>query len=208
MVSALNALPNQAPLYVPVLQQEIKGQWPLMPLPSVLAAQVEQESVWKVKANLVNKKNNNERGAGLGQFTKNNKFDALTEMKERYPSQFRGWSWDNPYDVTYQLRGVVIKNRDTFRQIKWATNDYNRLAMMDAAYNQGLGGVMFRRRLCSNTPGCTPGLWFGNMENASTQSKKPKAGYKQSFADITKTHTRNVMIVRRPKYEFMDQEGK
>lgn len=198
-------LPNEAPIYVPVLQAEIRKHWPSVPLPSVLAAQVEQESRWKSKALLVNKANNDERGAGLGQFTKTRRFDALTELKEKYPSHFKNWSWENPYDVTYQLRGVVMKNRDNFNRIKWASSNYDRLAMMDAAYNSGFGGVLFRKRYCANMDGCNPGVWFGNMENASTQSKKPQHGYKQSYADITKTHVKNVMVVRRSKYKFMDK---
>lgn len=197
-------LPNDAPQYVPVLQQEIVQHWPSIPLPSVLAAQVEQESLWKVKATLRNPKNNNELGAGFGQFTKNNKFDALTEMKVQYPALFKDWSWNNPYDAQYQLRGVVVKNRDNFNRIKWAATDYDRLAMMDSAYNSGYGGLLFRKRYCANLPNCNPGKWFGHMEYASTQSKKPQAGYKQSFADITRTHVKNVMVVRRPKYTFMD----
>lgn len=206
MAVALDSLPNEAPQFIPVLQNEIRLQWPDIPYPSVLAAQVEQESLWKAKALLVNKKNNNERGAGFGQFTKNNKFDSLTELKNKYPSKFKNWSWDNPYDATYQLRGIAIKNRDNYNAIKWTTDDFNRMAMMDAAWNQGLGGVMFRRKYCMNMANCDPAIWFDNMEHASTQSKSPSAGYKQSFADITRTHVKNVMVVRRHKYLFMDKE--
>lgn len=200
-------LPPGAYQHLPVLIEEIKSGWNGVPYPSVLAAQVEQESRWKEKATLNNPKNS-ELGAGLGQFTKTKKFDALTEMKDKYPSQFSGWGWENPYDVRYQLRGLVIKNRDNYRSIKWAKDDYNRMAMMTAAYNQGLGGLMFRRRLCANTPGCDPTIWFGHMENSSTQSSKPANGYSRSFADITKTHVNNVMVVRRPKYLFLDKELK
>lgn len=199
-------LPPGAYQHLPVLIQEIKSGWAGIPYPSVLAAQVEQESRWKEKAKLDNPKNH-ELGVGLGQFTKTNKFDALTEIKEKYPAQFTGWGWENPYDVRYQLRGLVLKNRDNYRAIKWAKDDYNRMAMMGASYNQGLGGVMMRRRICANTPGCDPTVWFGHMENASNQSKKPQAGYKQSFADITKTYVKNLMVVRREKYLFMDKEA-
>lgn len=199
-------IPPGAVQYLPVLQREIQAQWPSLPLPSVLASQVEQESLWKVNATLRNPKNSNELGAGLGQFTRTNRFDAIGEMVGKYPSLFGGWGWGNAYDVTYQLRGVVVKNRDNFRSIKWANDDFNRLAYMDAAYNQGLGGVMFRRRLCANMQNCDPGLWFGNAENASAQSSKPRAGYKQSYADITRTHVYNVMVRRRDKYLFMDKE--
>lgn len=139
--------------------------------------------------------------------TKTNKFDALSELKAKYPSLFKHWSWTDPYNVEYQLRGVVIKNRDNYLALDWAKDCFERLAMMDAAYNSGLGSVRFRRRLCANTPGCDPTVWFGNMELTSGQSTKPIEGYKQSFADITKTHVANVMLVRRPKYFFMD-EGK
>lgn len=197
-------LPPGAVQYLPVLIREINSQWSGIPYPSVLAAQIEQESRWKPGATARNPKNNDELGAGLGQFTKTTKFDALTELKDKYPSLFKYWSWSDPYNVEYQLRAVVIKNRDNYRSIDWAKDDCNRMAMMDAAHNQGLGGVRFRRRLCANTPGCNPAVWWGNMELTSGQSTSANVGYKQSFADITNTHVRNVMIVRRPKYFFMD----
>ncbi len=198
-------LPNEAPVLIPVLQREIGEFWPQTPYPSVLAAQVEQESLWKSGATLRNPKNNGELGAGLGQVTKTRRFDALTEMRTAYPKQFAGWSWDNAWDVEYQLRGVVIKNRDNYNRITWAKTPLDRMAMMDASYNSGYGGLLFRRRYCANLPNCNPGIWFGHMEYASTQSKKPVAGYKQSFADITQTHVKNVIVVRRHKYLFMDK---
>lgn len=199
-------LPPGAQLHLPVLVREIDQHWPDIPLRSFLAAQVEQESLWKERATLNNPKNH-ELGAGLGQMTKTNRFDAIKELRDRYPKLFSGWGWNNPYDVDYQLRGVVIKNRDNYRAIKWAADDYNRLAFTDSAYNSGLGSTMKRRTMCLNTKGCNPGLWFGNAELTSPQSKSPSNGYKQSFADITRTHVKNVMIVRRVKYVFMDKEN-
>ena len=206
MAGALD-LPPGAAQYLPVLVSEIKSEWADVPYPSVLAAQIEQESGWKTGATARNPKNNGEIGAGLAQMTKTNKFDAIGELKAKYPSKLKGWSWANPYDVEYQLRGNVLKNRDNYRSITWAKDSFQRMAMMDAAYNQGAGGVRMRRRLCANTPGCDPSIWFGNMEFASTQSHKPIPGYKQSFADITRTHVNNVMFVRRYKYLFMDEDG-
>lgn len=198
-------LPPGAQLHLPVLVQEIGQSWAGVPFPSVLAAQIEQESGWKPKATL-NMPANHELGVGLGQFTKTNRFDALTEMKQKYPAMLKGWSWNNPYDVQYQSRALVLKNRDNYRAITWAKDDYSHMAMMDGAWNSGVGGILKRRSLCMKIPGCDPGVWFGNMENSSAQSRKPSNGYKRSFADITNEHVRNVMVVRRPKYLFMDQK--
>lgn len=199
-------LPPGAYLHLPVLIQEIDQSWRGVPYPSVLAAQVEQESRWKEKATL-NMPANHELGVGLGQFTKTNKFDAIAEMKGKYPTALSGWGWDNAYDVQYQARALVLKNRDNYAAIKWETkNDFERMAMMDAAYNGGYGGLLKRRTLCMKTPGCDPAIWFGNLELTSTQSRKPANGYKRSFADITNEHVNNVMNVRRAKYTFMDKE--
>ena len=201
-------LPPGAVTHLPALVREVEREWPGIPYPSVLAAQIEQESGWKTGATARNPKNNGELGAGLGQMTKTNKFDAIAELRGKYPSKFKDWGWHNPYDVTYQLRGVVLKNRDNYRSINWAKDEYNRMAFMVAAYNQGAGGVRMRRRLCANTPGCDPAIWFGNMEFSSTQSKIPAHGYSRSYADITRTYVKNIMVVRREKYLFLDlKEG-
>lgn len=203
-MAVVMTLPNEAPQYIPVLQQEIAAHWSDVPLPSFLAAQIEQESNWKSHAKLENKKNGNEIGAGFGQFTKTNRFDTIEEMKQAHASDFKGWSWSDPYNVTYQLRGVVVKNHDNYLRIHWANSEYDRLAMTDGAYNSGFGGILKRKAVCDNMTNCDSGKWFGNMEFASAQAKKPAHGYRQSFAEITNTHVKNVMIVRRPKYKFMD----
>lgn len=198
-------LPPGAHLHLPVLIREIEEHWQGVPYPSVLAAQVEQESRWKEKAT-ANVPANKELGVGLGQFTKTNKFDALTEIVDRYPKELSGWGWDNPYDVQYQARALVLKNRDNYSAIKWAKDNFNRMAMMDAGYNGGMGGLQKRRSICLKTPGCDPAIWFGHMEFTSAQSRKPSNGYKKSFADITNEHVYNVMVMRREKYKFMDKK--
>ncbi|UTH72812.1 hypothetical protein [Chromobacterium sp. IIBBL 290-4] len=188
---------------LPVLAGAIAQNWPQLGSPSVLAAQVEQESGWRAQATLRTKR---ELGAGLGQFTKayradgSVRFDAISDMAAAYP-ELRGWSWANAYDARYQLTALVLKNRGNYRLIRWAASEDDRLAMMDAAYNSGLGGVIARRTLCSRMPGCLPGRWFGHLERSSAQSRVRQAGYGQSFADITNTHVRNVMVTRRSKYQ-------
>lgn len=199
-------LPPGAYLHLPVLIEEIRQNWAGVPYPSVLAAQVEQESRWKEKATL-NMPANHELGVGLGQFTKTNKFDAITEMKDKYPKALAGWGWKNPYDVQYQARALVLKNRDNYTAIKWTTKDeYQKMAMVDASYNGGSGGLQKRRTICMKTKGCDPGIWFGHLEFTSAQNRKPSNGYKRSFADITNEHVYNVMVLRRAKYLFMDSK--
>jgi membrane-bound lytic murein transglycosylase MltF len=100
---------------------------------------------------------------------------------------------------------MTIKNRITYKKIRpLVDDDYDALAMMDAAYNCGLGCVQARRRLCAQVAGCDPDRWFGHVERHSAQSKVKWKGYGLSAHDITVQHARNVMVVRRPKYAALD----
>lgn len=196
-------LPAGAVQHLPTLLAEIDARWPGLVMPSVLAAQVEQESGWKVTATL---KTNREEGAGLGQFTRayradgSLRFDALAETRALDPA-LSGWTWANRFDPVYQLRGVVVKNRTTFNRLRpLLDDDQNALAMMDAAFNGGLTGVLAERRLCSQVDGCDPDKWFGHVELHSTKSRAKWHGYGLSAFDINRQHVRNVMVVRRAKY--------
>ncbi|VEB42386.1 Uncharacterised protein [Chromobacterium violaceum] len=136
----------------------------------------------------------------LGQFTKAYRRTAacVSTRSGKWPRAIRscGLELGNAFDPRYQLTAMVLKNRDNYRLIRWAEGE-DRLAMMDAAYNSGFGSVLQRRRRCANTDGCDPGRWFGGLERTSGQSTRRQSGYGQSFADITNTHVRNVMVVRR-----------
>jgi hypothetical protein len=57
-----------------------------------------------------------------------------------------------------------------------------------------------RHGVCHATPGCNPAHWFGHVEHTSTKSRARWQGYGASPFDINRTHVRNVMIVRRPRY--------
>lgn len=196
-------LPGEAPAYLPVLQDEIGARWPGMPMPSMLGALVEQESGWRPRATLHTAR---EDGVGLGQFTRayasdgRLRFDALAEVSALDPS-LSGWSWADRYNPRLQLRAVVVKVRTCYARLaRLVRDDYNALAMCDAAYNGGEGGVMAERRLCAQMAGCDPGRWFGHVEAHSTKSRARWNGYGASAFEINRTHVRNVMLVRRPKY--------
>lgn len=196
-------LPGQAAQYLPILQAEQRAHWPSMTAPSMLAAQVEQESGWRVRATL---KTEREEGVGFGQFTRAYdargalRFDALAEVSRLDPS-LSGWTWADRYNPLMQLRGVVVKNRDCYEKMtRIGPQGLEALALCDAAYNQGLGGVYARRRLCAQAHSCDPNRWAGNVELYSTQSRVRWHGYGASAFDITNTHVLNVMHVRRKKY--------
>lgn len=201
--SARAEIPLGAMKYLPTLQSEISAHWPTLPMPSMLAAQIEQESLWQPGAKL---KTEREYGFGLGQFTVayradgSERFNAWREVKA-LDAGLKDWAWEDRYDVRYQLRAVVVKNRSTFNRLRRLLDDnYNALAMTDAAYNGGLGGVLGERRLCAAVTGCDPRVWFGHVELQSTKSRVKWRGYGLSAYEINRLHVKNVLVVRRSKY--------
>jgi len=75
-----------------------------------------------------------------------------------------------------------------------------KLAMTDAAYNGGVGGVLNERRSCSLRGDCDPNKWFGNVEKTCLKSTKPLyAG--RSACDINRHHVSDVLRTRMPKYK-------
>lgn len=195
-------LPGNAVHDLPVLMQEIGARWPSMPMPSMLGALVEQESRWKPAATL---KTEREEGAGYGQFTRayradgSLRFDALADVIALDPS-LSGWVWADRYNPRMNLRAITVKVRDCYRRLSRLTDGYNALAMCDAAYNGGEGGLMAERRMCAQAAGCDPGKWFSHVELHSTKSRTKWHGYGQSAYDINRTHVRHVMVDFRPKY--------
>lgn len=100
-----------------------------------------------------------------------------------------------------QLRAIVLDSRACYA---WMTRLVDpgeaALAFCDSAYNGGRAGVLADMRLCAASQGCHPRAWFGNVEHTSTKSRAKWRGYGASAFEINRTHVRNVMIVRRPRY--------
>ena len=203
-------LPANAETYLPTLKAEIAASWPSMPMPSVLASQIEQETCvslkspkcWSPTAEL---KTSREYGFGFFQHTRayradgSVRFDAWADARQAYG--LKAWSWANRYDPAMQMRAGVLSNKSCFNRIgKLVPTDYNRLAMCDAAHNGGYGGLAQERRMCASADGCDPDVWFGNVELHSIKSRVKWKGYGESAYSINRGHVRNVMIVRRPKY--------
>jgi len=196
-------LPPRAVQYLPALKAEITTRWPDMPLPSALAAQVEQETCpslksakcWNPRTEL---KTDREYGFGLGQLTVTSRFNAWEEVKTM-DRGLAGWTWEGRYDPVLQLRALVVKDRFNWRRFPDAAG-IDRLAFALAAYNGGVGGVMSDRRICMATSGCDPGQWFGHVEKTSLKARAKVQGYGKSFFDINREYVMNVLNVRRAKY--------
>jgi hypothetical protein len=205
-------VPPGARTYAPVLVEEQMVNWPTMPQPWTLGGLVEQESCitlkhskcWNPRAEL---KTSREYGFGFGQVTvayRANgavRFDKFNELRSQY-SSLRDWTWEGRYEPRYQLRAIVLMTLELWRKIPPAYSVEDHLAFTLSSYNGGVAALLQDRRLCSNTPGCDPGRWFGNVERTSLKSKVPQPQYGgKSWFDINRGHVRNVMLVRRAKYK-------
>jgi hypothetical protein len=196
-------LPERAKLYIPMLQTELEAHWHGMQMPSVLAGQIEQETCpslqskkcWSTRAEL---KTAREYGFGLGQITVTSRFNVFEEM--RLKPGMQGWTWENRYDPAYQLRALVIKDKDHFKTTKNAASFDDQLAFALSAYNGGAGGLSKDRMLCRSTPGCDESRWFGHVALNSYRNKLAVKGYGKSFFEINREYVHNVLNVRRQKY--------
>jgi hypothetical protein len=198
-------LPPNAVLYLPVLVGEVRRDWADHPLPSTLAAQVEQETCisikhkgcWNPKTEL---KTSREYGFGLGQITITARMNVFNEVKTLDPT-LKNWKFEDRYDPAMQLRALVLKDKQAWQSLKGSSSVLDHLAFTYAAYNGGLGGVSSDRRMCSGTQGCNTGVWFGNVEHTSLKNRGVVGGYGQSFFAINREYVVNVLINRRKKYD-------
>ncbi|MND16997.1 hypothetical protein D3C76_388840 [compost metagenome] len=211
MPSLAAQVPKNALQYLPVLVENQQAVWPAAPMPSFLAAQVEQESCislthskcWNPRAELKTKREN---GIGFGQFTRayradgSIRFDKISELAAAHES-LRGWSWEKRYDPSYQLMAIVEMDKAIYGRQRGAATDRDRLSFTLSAYNGGESGVLQDRRLCANTKGCDQARWLNHVAKTSLKSRTPHPGYRQSFFAINREYVTNVLDVRRQKYE-------
>lgn len=210
LTATSSAIPKNAIPLLPILREKQLEIWPDAPIPSFLAAQIEQESCvslrsqrcWSPYAEL---RTSRENGIGLGQFTRayrtdgSIRFDKISELAAAHKS-LRGWSWQTRYDVNYQLTAIVEMDKSIYGRMRDAATPVDRLSFSLSAYNGGEAGVLQDRRLCANTTRCDPRRWTGHVEFTSAKSRVPKPGYRQSFYSINREYVSNVLGVRRPKY--------
>lgn len=204
-------IPQKAYKYAPVLVTEQDRLWPTHPKPELLAGLAETESCirlthsrcWDPSSKL---DSHRELGVGIPQITKAYKadgsirFDSLKDMRAKHMSELKELSWQNvEFRPDLQLRILILMNRDNYTSLSTINENISRLAMTDAAYNGGLRGVQNDRMACKLKEGCDPGIWFGNVENTCTKSKKPIYG-NNSACDINRYHVNRVMNISSDKY--------
>ena len=200
------AVPVAALALLPILKEEQLKYWPTMPIPSALAAQVQKESCitlkhskcWNVRAEL---KTDREYGFGLGQITITKKFNVFEELKASNKA-LADWRWEDRFNARYQLRAIVIKDLQCNNMMRNTATQLDRLKMAFSCCNGGGGGVLKDRRLCSNTAGCDPRVWDGNVELTSFKSRTAVKGYGQSFYAINRGYVKALVELQphRAKY--------
>jgi hypothetical protein len=204
-------LPANAYALIPSLQKAVDMEWETMTIPSLFAAQIEQESCVSLKSKgcwnpHTELKTSREYGFGLGQITiaydanGKQRFNNFTGSKKEFP-QLSGWTWEDRYNPLYQIRTVVLMDKSLYNKVRWdVANEREHYAFILSAYNGGMSSVMKDRKLCEETDGCDPSKWFGHVEKYSFKSKIKIHGYGQSFYDINRGYVQNVINLRRTKY--------
>jgi hypothetical protein len=203
-------IPPAAHAHLPTLRAEIYTHFEHHPMPAYFGGLIEHESCislrharcWNPASRL---KTAREEGAGLGQLTRawhpdgRLRFDALAELRSRHPA-LQALSWATIYNrPDLQLRAVVLKVRDDYASLRVVADPMQRLAMTDAAYNGGLGGLQKERRACGLKSSCDPQQWWGHVEATCLKSRQPLYG-NRSACDINRHHVADVLRVRAPKY--------
>lgn len=170
----------------------------------MLGSQIRQETCpslkhrfcWNPRAEL---KTSREYGFGLGQLTVTAKFDNFKEAK-KLNTTMSDWKWEDRYDAAYQIRTLVLMDKFNYGKFSLAADEKERMAFSFAAYNGGLGGVLSDKAVCRNTSECDPNRWFDHVEHTSKKAKVPVHGYGQSFFQINRTYTNNIVNVFPPRY--------
>ena len=207
-----DSIPPQSKQYFPVIESETQDLLPDFIYPYYFAGLIELESCvtltnkkcWSPTAELKSKR---EYGVGVGQITKTYKadgsirFDSLSDMVRAHHAELKEASWSNiKARPDLQIKILILMTRDNYSALYSVKDPYQRLAMTDAAYNGGLGGVKKERVACGLSARCDPQLWFDNVEDKCLKSKKPLYG-KRSACDINRQHVSAVLLTKMIKYQ-------
>ncbi|TJZ73878.1 hypothetical protein [Chitiniphilus eburneus] len=214
LAADIAALPANAQRNLPLLSEEQARWWPELRTLSTLAAQVEQETCaglksarcWSERAEL---KTPREYGFGLGQCTTAyrvdgaERFSCHAALRARHAAALSAWTWANRFDARLQLRALLLQDKALYAAtVRHAATERDALAFMLNQYNAGPGMLAKSRSDCARRAGCDPGRWFGHVEVADGPSKV--AGYSRSFHAISREYVRNVLVIRQPRYTFLD----
>ena len=204
-------IPEKAYPLLPVFKKEHERLSPVFPYYPYYPALAEHESCISLKHSRCMSpsselKTSREQGVGLPQITRvwrndgSLRFDKLQEMRDKYDDELRELSWltikERP---ELQIRILVILTQENWKKFFMISDDWQRLAMSDSAYNGGAGDVDKARRICGLKKGCDPQVWFGNVESVIPKSTVPLYGTR-SAKDINLHHVDDVLNNRYNKY--------
>lgn len=195
-LAGADATVERARPYLPTLARTAQELAPSVRPVSVFAGQIEQESRWKVRAEL---KTSREYGFGLSQCTVTSRFSCFDEMRRSGDRLLTGWQWADRFDPERNLRVIVLKDRQCLPYTGKAAGT-DQAAMMLACYNGGGGGLRSDRAICRAKTGCDPERWWGHVELTSNKSRTKWQGYGQSAFDINRSYPRNIIHTFAPKY--------
>lgn len=205
-------IPPQAFTFRDTIKTELDNNFPELYDYNYTPSLIEHESCITLKHkrcwNSMSKlKTAREEGAGLGQVTRafnadgSVRFDTLSEMSKRYKSELREAKWETIYQrPDIQIRIMILMIRDDYKKLYNVNDPEQRMQMVDAAYNGGLGGVLKERRACGLSANCNPNIWFNNVEKYCLKSKKALYGTR-SACDINRHHVEDVFHDNLPRYD-------
>ncbi|WP_095157169.1 transglycosylase SLT domain-containing protein [Pseudomonas sp. Irchel 3E13] len=143
------AVPAEAEQYRRELTRIAHAEWGLDAPVATFAAQVHQESRWRLNAR-------SPVGAeGLGQVMPT----TATWLAQLFPKTL---GKVEPYNPSWSLMALVSYDRWLADRIK-ARNTCEQVAMVLSSYNGGLGWLIRDRKLAS-AKGADPQAWFGSIE--------------------------------------------
>lgn len=205
-------IPPQAFTFKDTIYMEITRIFPELYDYNYIPSLIEHESCitlrhrrcWSPTSRL---KSHREEGAGLGQLTRafrpdgSIRFDSLTAMRNKHRQELYELSWNNVYQrPDLQIRTIVLMIRDLDRSLQRVPDAFQRLHMVNAAYNGGLRDVLSGRRACGMAANCNPNIWFGHLDRHCMKSRRALYGTR-SACDINFAHTRDVFLNNLPKYQ-------
>ena len=210
-VSVKTYIPKNAFEHLPTVKKEQERLMPGFKYPEYFGGLIEHESCislthsrcWNSKSQLKTKR---ELGIGLGQMTKaynangTIRFDSLTNMRRIYASELKELTWSNiAARPDLQIRALILMTMGNYNRFQAVKDEFERLAMTDAAYNGGLGHTLRERQQCGLKKNCDPQKWFGNVEKIVIKSTKPLYAGRSAY-DINRHHVTDVLYIRMPKY--------
>jgi hypothetical protein len=204
-------IPAAAAKLAAVLALVLPSFWSTMPAKEILMGQSEQETCMSLKSprclnpHTENKAGgpNQEYGFGVFQLTNTRQYNNFEMMKRQVPA-LRNWQWSDRFNLQNQVIAGVVMDRGFYQSCsRLMKPGRDSVACMLSSYNGGFGGFQADRRLCGNTKGCDPTVWFGNVEQVSTKSKKPRGTYSVSAYQINREYVKNIWYTRSSKYKGM-----